>query len=330
MISVIVPVYNVEEYLERCVNSLLGQSYKDIEILLIDDGSTDKSSEICDAYRQQDSRVRVFHKKNGGQSEARNLGLEKAKGKFLSFVDSDDYVSPDYLSSLYTMMVQKNADISICSYQKTKSDTIERYDSITEFDTLLLHSEETLENMLYRKGIDSYCCGKLYRKNLFDEIRFPVGELFEDVKIMYKIYDRANLIAFNSAKLYFYYQRLGSTIHSDFSLRKMDQVFASEEVLEFILKKYPNLTEAAVSKLFIAAVDVFRQIPRGQKYQKEKDYLKCIIKKYRKGVLKDKRNKILTRQIAAASFISIEWLFLGEKMFQILKDTKIIKTNNPV
>ncbi|WP_283680829.1 glycosyltransferase family 2 protein [Parablautia sp. Marseille-Q6255] len=330
LISVIVPIYNVEKYLERCVNSLLNQRYRNIEVLLVDDGSTDKSGEICDSFQQVDTRVKVFHKKNGGVSDTRNFGIEKATGEYLAFVDSDDYVSSDYLGSLYTMLTQKNADIAMCSYQKTKSSKIEYNDNITAYDTALISNEETLEKMLYRKGIDSYCWGKLYRKTLFDEIRFPVGELFEDVKIMYKVYDKANRIVFNQAKLYFYYQRSGSIVNSEFSIRKMDQVLASEEVLEFISRKYPELTDAAASKLFIAAVDIFRRIPGKGAYKKEKLYLKSIIKKYRTNVWRDNKNKRFTRLIALASFINIEWFSLGGRVFQFLKDKKIIRLKNPV
>lgn len=330
LISVIVPVYNVEEYLERCVNSLLNQSYKDIEILLVDDGSTDKSGGICEAYRRQDSRVRVFHKKNGGLSDARNFGIEKAKGEYLTFVDSDDYVSPNYLQSLHEMLIQKEADISMCSYMKTKENTVECYDKVNASEIVLLKNEETLEKMLYRNGVDSYSWGKLYKKELFDDIEFPVGKLFEDVWIMHRIYDRANLVAFNPARLYFYFQRQGSIVNSQFSTRKMDQVFASEEVLRFIKSKYPKLTNAAISKLFIASIDIFRRIPGKDRYKKEKKYLKAIIKKYRMNVWKDKKNKKFTRLIAVASFVNIEWFSLGGRLFQFLKDMRIIKLKNPV
>ena len=176
LVSIIVPVYNVKPYLNRCVNSLLGQSYQNMELLLVDDGSTDGSETLCDEYAAQDARVRVLHKKNGGLSDARNAGVDAAKGEYLSFVDGDDWVSPYYIENLYRALEQAGADFSASCFeevfegQPVQSVPTERLEAFE-----ILSREECLRRILYQKGMEVTTPTKLYKRALFEGVRYPVN-----------------------------------------------------------------------------------------------------------------------------------------------------------
>ena len=206
LISIIVPVYNVERYLRRCLESLIRQNYDEIEIIVVDDGSTDKSGEICDDFAEKDKRVRVFHKKNGGLSDARNFGIKKAKGEIIAFVDSDDYVSECFVGDLYEMMVGDDADVVTCGYDsvKPKRETISGEDA-----TIRLLTE--LEN------IDILAWNKLYKKNLFvmNDIWFPKNKKHEDLLTIYKILSMARRVSYLDESLYCYTERKGSITNEE-------------------------------------------------------------------------------------------------------------------
>ncbi len=330
LISVIVPIYNVEDYLKQCINSLLKQTYTNLEILLIDDGSMDSSSEICDEYSVKDKRIKVFHQKNKGLSGARNTGIENMRGRYVTFVDSDDYVSEDYIKELYRILQETEADISCVSGNKFFGEKI--FSNIEEKNGEKLKTynrKEAFKQMLYRKDVNSYAWGKLFKNEMFNDVRFPEGLLFEDVRTIYKLYDKAEKIAICTKRLYYYRQRQGSIVNSGFTPAKMQQVTASEEIVTFVKDKYPELTAAAISKCFIAAVDVFRRIPQDG-YFKEKEYLKKIIKKYRTSVLKDRENKILTKAIALTAVININFLNYAGQIYQKLVESGWLKNNNPI
>lgn len=327
-VSIIVPVYNVEDYLSRCMDSILRQTYTNIEIIVVDDGATDKSGELCDKYAQKDSRVRVVHQENRGLSGARNTGIDTATGEYITFIDSDDYVADNYVEELLLILHQHKADISICMGKKF-SDVVGNLEK-GEDKIFLYTSETALESMLYRKKVNSYAWGKMYKRKLFEEVRFPVGELFEDVKTIYKVYDIANIIALTEQQLYFYYQRTGSIVNSEFNIKKMDQVWAAKEILEFVKKKYPNLINAAVSKYFISAIDIYRRIPLQSENKEEKKILERIIKKYRYNVVKNKNNKKLTRIIGGIAIINVKILNYLGKFYQWLIEKNIIAPKNPI
>lgn len=330
LITVIVPVYNVEQYLDKCVDSILSQTYSNIEVVLVDDGSTDDSGKMCDEYKKKDNRIVVIHQTNQGLSGARNSGIDIAKGVYITFIDSDDYVSKKYIEFLYTMICDNSADIASCKEKKfyEVSDIVE--EDVVKSSVQIYKKEQALENMLYRRNVDSYAVGKLYKKVLFQEIRFPVGVLFEDTKTIYKVYDLIDKIAVSSEGLYYYLQRRGSIVNSSFDKKKMEQVWASEEIVEFVSRKYPQLLLAAVSKYFISAIDVYRKIPNNVEYKKEKKELEYIIRKYRKDVLKDKNNKLLTRLIALLAMISVSSLNYLGKIYQFLTMKRILKLKNPI
>ena len=208
LITVIIPVYKVEKYLRKCVESVIYQTYSNLEIILIDDGSTDNSGLICDEYAKKDSRIRVLHQKNSGISSVRNKGIDMAKGKYFTFIDSDDYVSLDYIEYLYNLITKYNADISICNFKLIWKNSKSKKD--TKNKEFLLDSENAFKNMLFNQGINVSVWAKLYKTNLWRNIRFPINKVYEDTAIIYKIIDKASKIAYGDKECYFYVAREGS------------------------------------------------------------------------------------------------------------------------
>lgn len=227
-ISVIIPVYKVEKYLNRCVDSVLNQDFEDFELILVDDGSPDNSGKICDEYAKMDSRVKVIHKENGGLSDARNAGIEIARGDYLNFIDSDDWVELDYLSILYNNAKKYDADISVVNLHKEYDNRREKSENVK---TGLFESNDIM-SMLYDKEMSIYlnvACAKLYRRKLFLTHRYPVGKLHEDGFTTYKLFQEANKIYLSDADLYFYYQREGSIMNNSFSTNRIDEYFVYRE-----------------------------------------------------------------------------------------------------
>lgn len=210
LVSVIVPVYNVEEYLEECVDSLLNQSYKNIEILLIDDGSTDSSGAICDEYAKKNDCVSAYHKKNGGLSDARNYGLERINGEYVSFVDSDDYVDSDFILELINACKSYNTNISCVRWKPTEE--CEKVDIKVTGNTTVLDSEIVLMEMIgpIKYGITVSVWDRLYRRELIDGMKFPVGKCYEDILFSTKAIIKASKIVYIDKELYNYRVRKGS------------------------------------------------------------------------------------------------------------------------
>lgn len=205
MISVIVPVYNVEPYLEKCLDSIIGQTYKDLEILVIDDGSTDRSGEICDNYAQKDKRIKVFHTENQGLSTARNLGLDHAKGEYIGFVDSDDWIEPDMYACLLKNAEQTSADIAECGvFLEYQNKTEERKKQKAE-----LTGEKAVQALLLGK-LNEGVWNKLWKRQCFDTIRFPQGRVFEDVATTYIVFSSADHVIAIPESKYHYLKRKDS------------------------------------------------------------------------------------------------------------------------
>ncbi len=239
LISVIVPVYNVEDYLQRCIDSILCQTYKKLEIILVDDGSTDNSGKICDDNAKIDSRILVIHKVNGGLSDARNAGIKNSNGKYISFIDSDDYIREDYIQYLYSNLKENDADVSIGDIQLVFPNS--KIENKKEKNSLVvLNKIDLLKNMLYGGAYYISACSKLYKKSLFDDILFPFGKIHEDVWTLYKIYDNCEKIVCGSAKIYNYIIRDNSITNSSFSNKDNDLITATDAMCDY-LKKYNEL-----------------------------------------------------------------------------------------
>lgn len=232
-ISIIVPVYNVEQYIERCLESIINQTYKNIEIILVDDGSTDKSGIICEKYANRDQRIKVIHQENNGLSSARNKGLDIASGKYIGFVDSDDWISKDMYYILLTIALKYNADIVECGYQKIYDDrNYPKNNSIkiSEDKIFIMDNIEALYEEMKWGKFTSIACNKLYKKNLFSEYRYPVGKTHEDEYLTYQLlYSSTILVSINEIKLYYYLQKRQGAITSRFTEKNLDIYDAYEE-----------------------------------------------------------------------------------------------------
>lgn len=289
LISVIIPVYKVEECLDRCVESVLKQTYSNLEIILVDDGSPDKCGEMCERYKEEDKRIKVIHKSNGGLSDARNVGIENATGKYLSFIDSDDVVTKDYIEYMYHMIVKTNSNLAISGVQIIWKDTEMKETSNTKMQ--VLNPKETFENLLFAQGIDVCACAKLYKTYLFEEIRFPRGKVYEDTAIMYQLIEKAQKIVYGDKSNYYYIARTGSISKQlGFNKNEQDYIEHTNEMLQYIQNKYPEL-ETAVHRFDIyAKFRILRMLiftkPRNK--QMEKEYV-AGIKKYQKEVFKCKK-----------------------------------------
>ena len=329
-ISIVVAVYNVESFLKKCITSILAQTYDNLEIILVDDGSTDKSGEICDYYKQIDARIKVIHKKNGGLSEARNYGIDFCTAQYITFVDSDDFLADDYIENLATIIENSNADIAITCAYKFYDEKKCQQELFNPQLTKIYDSEQALSDFLYRKNIPVYAWGKLYSIQLFNEIRFPVGELFEDLSTGYLLFDQAKIIAFNPVRNYFYRQRKGSIVNSHFDHRKMIQLKTTEKIVDFVEKKYPRIIFAAASKSFITALNLYRNIPLKKEFSCDRNEAKKIVKKYRNTVLHDKENKFFTRLLAAVSLFNIGVIRIGGILYQMLLENNVINLKRPI
>ncbi len=236
LISIIVPVYNVEKYLPKCLESIIAQTFSDFEAILVNDGSTDNSGNICDSYAKKDKRFVVIHKENGGQSSARNAALRVVKGKYIGFVDSDDYIAPDMYSFLYKSIVEYNSDISVCSFYKVdKNGQIQKNKpagTIKHMD-----KEEATRTLFGREHFENYIWDKLYKSTLFDDILFPENQLYEDIAIMYRLFDKCKSIVYLSEPKYYYVHRQGSSVNCKFNLSKLKFVEESQKIIEFSRSK---------------------------------------------------------------------------------------------
>lgn len=246
-VSVVVPVYNVEKYLDRCITSILNQTYPDFELILIDDGSGDSSGSICDAWAKADARIRVFHKENGGLSDARNYGIDYAKGEYITFVDSDDYIDRDYLSILVGLVREYGAQIAcvsgICAYEGGK---VAHKSSDSRG---CLGAEEALKCAYTRRYFGVSAWGKLYKADLFSEIRYPKGRLYEDLLVTPHLIAASDSVAYSSSEQYFWVQREGSIIHTIQSEKEVDlHLSGLREAIEFVDRKFKEVHDAAVCR----------------------------------------------------------------------------------
>lgn len=245
LISVVVPIYNVEQYLERCIDSILHQTYEHLEIILVDDGSPDISGAICDSYLVLDQRIKVIHKRNGGLSEARNAGLEMASGEFIAFIDSDDAIMPEMIEKLYERIVTDRSDMAFCGYRQVsqKGDILSEVflpdNVLTGFEALKASYEN--EGVLY-----TIACNKLYKKHLFQDIRYPVGKYHEDEFTTYLIIDQCSRISILREPLYIYVCRDNSIMQEPYSVKRLDGIEASYERYFYFREKGGKYKELLV------------------------------------------------------------------------------------
>lgn len=310
MISVIVPVYNVQEYLDQCVESIVGQSYKDLEIILVDDGSTDESGRLCDIWAEKDNRIKVIHQKNGGLSAARNTGIKHACGEYISFIDSDDFILPDYFLYLLSLLKDNDADISVCQTIEVdeKGKIIDKRE--LEEDYVLTSNYECMKDFLSSSAIDTTAWRKLYKFSLFKDngIFYPEGKYHEDVFTTYKVIGLSERIAVGAAALYAYRKRTGSIVNSNFSNKHLDGIRGKIERLEYIQSNFTQLYPLAASGVISSANQCLQKIISSNSYPKEAiKYLQDTYKAYGKYYLKTNR-KWVNKTIVFCSMINLNAL----------------------
>lgn len=239
LISVIVPIYSVEKYLNRCVESIVRQNYANLEIILIDDGSPDQCPAICDMWAERDARIQVIHKENGGLSDARNVGMEIAKGELISFIDSDDWIEKSFFQKLYAAMVENSADIVECAtaYDTEEGETVFIR---KEAPAVFLDHKEILRRLILEDGVYQTVWNKLYRREVIGDFNFEIGKCNEDDFWTYKVLDKAKKLAIVKKPLYHYIQRNTSIIGSKYNIRRLDSLEARFQRMEY-LKKYDEL-----------------------------------------------------------------------------------------
>ena len=291
MITIVVPVYKVEEYLSRCVESILNQTYKNWQLLLVDDGSPDNCPKLCEKYAEEDSRIFVIHQKNGGLSAARNTGLnwfyEQNNSDFITFVDSDDWLHPKFLEILINGIFKNKVKISVCNYErdeqknaKTNFDNIE-YELTTPEDFLVNHSWQY-----------NYATLKLFHKSVFEDIRFPVGKYFEDTFTTYKVLHKCKTIAYTSECLYYYFLNDSGITRAPWTTKELVIFDAMEEQLKFYKEKGLKKAYEKEFQLFVHhhAYQIVRIKQTKEDFKKNKAILKDIKKALRK-YLKENKDK---------------------------------------
>lgn len=294
LISVILPIYNVENYLQKCMESLFAQTYKNLEFIMVDDGSADKCAKLVENYLTRDSRVVVYHKENGGLSDARNYGIVRAKGEFITCVDPDDYVDCDYVEYLYKILKKYQTRMSIAQHRV-------RYDNGEVRDNGVLgdekiETEKCLERMLYHDVIDTSAWGKLYHRSLFESIRYPKGMLFEDIGTTYALMMQCDKIAVGYQSKYTYVFHNNSIVNGSFSIKKLDLLEMTDKMAKEVTERFPRLENAVLRRQVYARFSTLNQMINTNDYKKQKKEIIAYIKKYRWRVIKDpfapKRDKL--------------------------------------
>ena len=245
LLSVIVPVYNVEAYLFRCVDSILGQTYSDLEVILVDDGSKDTSGRICDDYAAKDSRVRVIHKENGGLSSARNAGLDEARGEYIAFVDSDDWIEAEAYEHMLTLAEKYGVQLVCGGRFDVNGKTGERKVGLCPQKEECISGEELAGRIFLWDNCDSSACDKLYHASLLEDFRFPLGKVCEDVPVTYKIVLKAGQVAMSDRPFYNYYHRPGSITTTAISEKNFHFPEHTAVIYPFIRDHYPAIGNQA-------------------------------------------------------------------------------------
>lgn len=305
-VSIIIPVYNVENYLMRCIDSILNQTYNNLEIILIDDGSTDSSGKICDDYLLLDNRVVVIHKKNGGLSDARNKGISVSTGEFLMFIDSDDYIDSDMVESLIDASINFNKSIACCA-KYIEKECGEYYIKNYSKEVECYSKEETIKMLLTNNKIDTSACDKLFKKELFKNIKFPYGKVYEDLATIYQVVELTDGTVHIGNPKYHYIQRNGSIINSDFNSKHLQYVEVSKSLVEHY-KKNNEIKDYALVNYYLAVVTTIMDIKMKKavkKYNSEYILLKREIKNNIISILKNKKISITKRIMILFIFFNL-------------------------
>lgn len=303
-ISILVPIYNAEEYIEKCLESIINQTYKNIEIVLVEDGSTDNSMQIIKKYEKQDNRIKIISIKNNGVADARNKAIENATGEYLTFVDSDDYIEKDYVETLYTNLKKYEADIAVCNcyniIEKTANKTYKTFkiNKVQEFNNI-----EAVENLFYYNFFRHSPWGKLYKKDLWNNIKFPVGKNYEDLATIYKLFLKSKKVIYIPKEKYNYLIRQGSIVHNEMKKEDVEAILEyTQKILKDITQNYPTLIPAAEYLVTYLNLSLWKKVPAG-KYKEYDQIIKNNIKKYRISIIKNKKVNKKPKYMMILSFL---------------------------
>ena len=279
LISVIVPVYKVENYLDQCIRSIAEQTYEHLEIILVDDGSPDNSGAICDAWAEKDSRIKVIHKENGGGGAARNVGLDLAQGEFVSMIDSDDYLEQHMYEHLLGLMTE-DVGIAECTIVMTEADD-QRLDDGREAQIMKVNMEEAMCLHIRDEVFCQTPPNKLYRRSVIGNVRFPVGNLIDDEFFTYQVIGNCKELVHSSAQMYAYRQQPGSAMHKPFSLKRLQGLQAKQQRLAYLKQNVPSLEYEARVDLFLSCLYGMQgslHSLKGKKLEEARNLITAVLK----------------------------------------------------
>lgn len=321
MISIVVPVYNVEKYLDKCIQSIIKQTYRDFELILVDDGSMDNSGKICDKYALQDNRIRVIHKKNSGLSDARNIGTKVATGEKITYIDSDDFVDTKYLEMLMMLQKKYNSDISVIGIHSISEKNM-KIDTVKEnYKEYLYSSYEALKHALYQDTMGTSACATLIPAKIAKNYSFPKGKYHEDDFTTYKYYMAVDSVAVSENPFYFYIQRKKSITHNEFGKADIDELEAADNFLKEFDEKESELYSAALSKAFSNYCQVILKtknlkVTNPEIYKK----IKCFFQENATKIIKNKncrqKNRIVAIMFIIGGIPMIKAIYTIRKLFE--------------
>lgn len=263
LVSIIIPIYNTQNYLSRCLDSVINQSYKNLEIILVNDGSTDNSLDICENYAKKDSRIKIINKNNGGLSSARNAGLDICKGKYISFIDSDDWVEEDFIESLLEGIKKENVGISIIGHKKVNEEEISHTNNVDNIPNTLLTSSDAINLYMNNKLGTTSICNKLFVKKLFDGIRFPLNVYYEDEHILLDLLLKVKKVYVRNQVKYYYLQREGSIINSNYNWEKFYSLISLlNKQKGFVEKKMSGIKNLFYMKACFSIAERIKYTPK--------------------------------------------------------------------
>lgn len=309
LISVVVPVYNVAQYLDQCLESIVNQTYRNLEILVVDDGSTDGSGAMCDRWTERDERIHVFHQPNGGLSAARNTALDNMKGEIVTMVDSDDLIHPDFISTLLRLMQQHEADIAVAGYQPFYDREAHLPPLESPYKVQQYGRHEALMSIFYQQGLTHSAWGRLYEASLFDGIRYPIGQNYEDLAIIYPLILKCGRVAKINYTLYGYRQRKSSILGA-FSPKRADVLDICEDLEQTMELHDPKYLNAVRSRLLSAYFNILLLSSQDKEgdHQQLQDRCWRGIKRLRWGCLKDKNVRRKNKYGIIASLLGCNFL----------------------
>lgn len=309
LVTVVIPVFNVEKYLSICLDSVISQTYKELEIIIVNDGSTDGCAQICNEYEKKDNRISVIHQTNGGQGKARNVALNSCRGDYIAFLDSDDCWDKKHIETLMNIIRRNDADIAICSYNH-----VDEYGNIlggaprSTIKEKKYSGVEAMEVALYWNEFGVAPWAKLYKKSVWNNVRFKEDRIYEDLGTTYLVYFNAKSVVYINERLMSYRIRKNSDIHQSFNIRKARIMDSADEIMDFCMNSSPRSIRAAESRELASASFIYFRIPNDEleRYKQVEERCRYIIKKYRINVMFDAKARKKTRLGALCTFFGFK------------------------